>query len=89
MQSRPESGVDHGAASRIIDEVRGAKLGQRLLDGGLHELSAREQRVISTITILRQVSKVDAQPKRRELRSLPVHPPEPYAINGGGTLSPR
>ena len=38
-------------------DTRIAELAQRLLDGGLNELSAREQRVISTIASRQHVSK--------------------------------
>lgn len=38
-------------------DTRIAELAQRLLDGGLNELSAREQRVISTIASRRHVTK--------------------------------
>ena len=49
--------VDPDADTRQIDEAGIAELGRRLLGGGLHELSAREQRVISTIAGRRHVSR--------------------------------
>lgn len=49
--------VPRAVMSLSSRDTRIAELAQRLLDGGLNELSAREQRVISTIASRQHVSK--------------------------------